>query len=173
MPAYALLGQAVDSRSRILSFMKIVLSSSQTMRCLCSLPLKQGSCQSSILLMISAALCCICMAPKCFFYCLMGKLLTTMAWLMLNDLGRCDIRNYSKALEKVKVVEMMPRPFWCQQNSLFWTGIYILSVPRSYDCQSIWNGASEAHKVMYQKKKKMWWNLGTLKLFFFPLLILI
>lgn len=156
MSPYALPGQTVDGRSRTCSFMTIVLSSSQTIRCRCSLPLKLGDCQSSVLLRVSTALCCIYMAPKClFFYCLMGKLFTTMARLMANDLGRCDTRYCGKALEKVKVVEMMPRFFWHRQNSLLWTGIYILAVPRSFDCQGIWNGASKAHEVMYQKKKKM------------------
>lgn len=103
----------------------------------------------------SSALCCLYMAPKCLFYCLMGKLLTTTAGLMANDLERCDMRYCGKALQKVEVVEMMPRFFWRQQNSLLWAGIYILSVPRSFDCQGIWNRASEAHEVMYQKKKKM------------------
>lgn len=145
----------MDGRSGICSYMTIVLSSSQTIRCLCSLPLKLGDFQSSMLLIVSTALRCIYMAPKWLFYCLMGKLLTITAGLMANDLERCDTRYCDKALEKVKVVEMMPRFFWHQQNSLLWAGIYILSVPRSFDCQGIWNRASEAHEVMYQKKKKM------------------
>lgn len=40
----------------------------------------------------STALCGIYMAPKCLFYCLMGKLSITMAELIANDLGRCDTR---------------------------------------------------------------------------------
>lgn len=38
----------------------------------------------------STALDGIYMAPKCLFCCLMGKLSTTMAELIANDLGRCD-----------------------------------------------------------------------------------
>lgn len=44
----------------------------------------------------STALLGIYMAPKCLFYCLMGKLSTTMAELMANDLRRCDMRYCGK-----------------------------------------------------------------------------
>lgn len=155
MSANALPRQAVDGRSKICLFMTIMLSSSQTVRCLCSLPLKLADCLSSVLPVVSTALHCIYMASKCLFYCFMVKLLTTTGGVTANDLRRCDMRYCGEALEKVKVVEMVPRFFWRQQNSLLWAGIYILSVPRSFDCQGIWKGASEAHKVMYQKKKKM------------------
>lgn len=167
MSAYVLPGQPVDGRSGICSFMTIVLQSSKAIRCLCRLSLKLEDYQPSMLLTVSTALHCIYMAPKCLFYCLVGKFLTTVAELTANYMGRWDTRYCGKALEKIKVEKMMPRFFWHQQNSLLWTGIYILSVPRSLDCQGIWNGTSEAHKVVYKKKKKMGWNLGTLKLVFF------
>lgn len=73
-------------------------------------------------------------------------------------------------------MEMMHRFFWHQQNSLLWTGIYILSVPRSFICQGIWSGASEAHGVMWKGKENVMkpWHLKTVLFSFFsPLLILI
>lgn len=84
----------------------------------------------------------------------MGKLLITMAGLMTK--GSCNARYCGKVLEDVKVVEMMPRFFWHQQNSLLWTRIYSLSFSRRFDCQATWKGAREAHKVMPQKERKRW-----------------
>lgn len=109
--AYALPGQAVDSRPRICSFMTIVLFYSQTIICLCTLLLKLENFQSFMVLIVSTAPHCIYMALP------YGKAFSHHGWV--NDKGKVRY----EVLEEVKVVEMMPRFFWHQQTSLLWTRI--------------------------------------------------
>lgn len=62
------------------------------------------------------------MASKCFSYCLTGKLLNTMARVMAKDFGRCDTRYCGKALQRAKVMEMVPRFFGINKTVYFGQG---------------------------------------------------
>lgn len=55
-------------------------------------------------------------------YCLMGKLLNTMAGVVANDFGRCGTRYCGEALQRAKVMEMVPRFFGVNKTVYFGQG---------------------------------------------------